>query len=167
MQWSAEDKAGFTEAIPWLPIASDYERVNVAAERDDPNSMLTLYSRLIGLRRGEPALQIGRFEPIECDGDVLAYVRRARSGESGFVIALNLGHAHVDLPLDGPGAIALFHAPRSRRRARGGLAPPARRRGDHRSRFGVARPSMWNRCMRRCSTGASSTPAAASTARPQ
>ena len=107
MQWSADEKAGFTEGEPWLPIAADFDRVNVAAERDDPNSMLTLYSRLIGLRRGEPALQIGRFEAIECDGDVLAYVRRARSGESEFLVALNLGHSHVDLPIHGRGTIAL------------------------------------------------------------
>ena len=107
MQWSADEKAGFTHGEPWLPIASDYERVNVAAERDDPNSMLTLYNRLIGLRRGEPALQVGRFEAIECDGDVLAYLRRARTGESGFLVALNMGHAHVELPFPGKGAIAL------------------------------------------------------------
>jgi alpha-glucosidase len=91
MQWSAADKAGFTTGEPWLPIADDYAKINVEAARDDPGSLLTLYRRLIGLRRRETALEVGRFEPVEADGDVLAYIRRARQGEGDFLIALNLG----------------------------------------------------------------------------
>ena len=97
MQWCDEPHAGFSRAEPWLPVADDYSRVNVEAERDDPRSMLTLYKRLIDLRRGEPALEIGRFEPVESSGDVLAYIRRARSGESSFFVALNLAASPVSL----------------------------------------------------------------------
>ena len=96
MQWSARDNAGFSSGAPWLPLGPDYERVNVEAQRHDPQSMLTLYSRLIALRRGEPALEVGRFEPLPADGDVLAYIRRGRAGESTFLVALNLGsRGHV------------------------------------------------------------------------
>jgi len=91
MQWSAEANAGFTSGSPWLPIAADFATVNVQAQRHDPASMLSLYSQLIALRRGEPALEIGRFEPVEADGDVLAFIRRGRTGESAFLVALNLG----------------------------------------------------------------------------
>jgi glycosidase len=59
------------------------------AECDNPASMLTLYNRLINVRRGESALEVGQFEPMEADGDLLTYVRRDR--ESAFLIALNLG----------------------------------------------------------------------------
>ena len=31
------------------------------------------------------------FEPVEAAGDVLAYIRRGRAGESAFLVALNLG----------------------------------------------------------------------------
>jgi len=89
MQWSAAKNAGFTESEPWLPIAEDYTQVNVEAERDDPASMLTLYNQLIKVRRGESALEVGQFEPMEADGDLLTYVRR--DWESAFLIALNLG----------------------------------------------------------------------------
>ena len=99
MQWSAEEHAGFSTREPWLPLAPDFEQVNVAAQRDDPGSMLSLYSRLIALRRGEPALQVGRFDPLECTGDLLAYVREARKGESSFLVALNLGAQPQCLPL--------------------------------------------------------------------
>ena len=91
MQWSAGPQAGFTTGEPWLPIAEDYGEVNVEAERTDPRSMLALYRRLIGLRRGEPALEVGRFRAVEAEGDVLAYVRTAGSGESSFLVVLNLG----------------------------------------------------------------------------
>jgi alpha-glucosidase len=89
MQWNAAKNAGFTEGEPWLPIAENYEKVNVEAERDDPDSMLTLYNQLIKVRRGESALEVGQFEPMDADGDLLIYVRRDR--ESAFLIALNLG----------------------------------------------------------------------------
>jgi alpha-glucosidase len=89
MQWRAEKNAGFTESEPWLPIAEDYTQVNVEVERDDPASMLTLYKHLIKIRRSEPALEVGDFEPMETDGEQLTYVRRDR--ESAFLIALNLG----------------------------------------------------------------------------
>ena len=89
MQWSAARNAGFTEGEPWLPIAEDYAQVNVEAERDHPDSMLTLYTQLIKVRRGESALEVGQFEPMDADGDLLTYVRRDR--ESAFLIALNLG----------------------------------------------------------------------------
>ncbi|MEX2582751.1 MAG: alpha-amylase family glycosyl hydrolase, partial [Gemmatimonadota bacterium] len=90
MQWSTAPHAGFTTGEPWLPIAEDYEEVNVEVERDDPASMLTLHRRLIDLRRGEPALEVGRYRTISADGDVLAYIRSGREGESSFLVALNL-----------------------------------------------------------------------------
>ena len=91
MQWSAEKNAGFTSGQPWLPIAADYAEINANSQRDDPGSILTLYSDMIRLRRGEPALEVGSFEPVATEGDVLAYLRRADQRESTFLIALNLG----------------------------------------------------------------------------
>jgi alpha-glucosidase len=58
MQWSAEPHAGFTRSAPWLPVADDFTRMNVAAERAEPTSMLALYRSLIDLRRRESALAL-------------------------------------------------------------------------------------------------------------
>jgi alpha-glucosidase len=91
MQWNGDANAGFTQGEPWLPLADDFARTNVQAQRADPRSMLSLYHRLIALRRGEPALEVGRFEAVEAAGDVLAYIRRGRADESAFLVALNLG----------------------------------------------------------------------------
>jgi alpha-glucosidase len=104
MQWSAAPNAGFTTGEPWLPIADDYRDTNVEAQRTDPRSMLSLCRRLTDLRRGEPALEVGRFQGVEAEGDVLAYLRRARSGESDFLVVLNLGpRPHVFHVPDGIG----------------------------------------------------------------
>jgi alpha-glucosidase len=91
MQWTPEPNAGFTAGTPWLPVPDDYRDVSVAVERDDPSSMLSLYRRLIALRCAEPALNMGAYEPVVADGDILAYVRRA--GEQRFLVVLNLAHA--------------------------------------------------------------------------
>lgn len=109
MQWSAAPNAGFTTGDPWLPIADDYAEVNVEARRTDPRSILGLYAQLTTLRRGEPALEVGRFQPVEAEGDVLAYLRLSRGGESDFLVALNLGAQPQSLALaaDVSGTVAL------------------------------------------------------------
>jgi alpha-glucosidase len=93
MQWDSRPNASFSSGPgePWLPLADDYTAVNVAAQWDDPASMLSLHHRLIALRRVEPALSVGSYMPIETSGDVLAYVRAAGDGDRRFLIALNLG----------------------------------------------------------------------------
>jgi alpha-glucosidase len=89
MQWSGADHAGFTEGTPWLPIAEDYNTINVALQRNDAASILALYHRLIALRRAQPALSIGDFSPLPAGNDLIAYVRK--TGDQRFLIVLNLG----------------------------------------------------------------------------
>jgi alpha-glucosidase len=57
--------------------------------------MLTLYRRLIALRRARPALSAGSYEPVDAVGDVLAYARGA--GANQCLVALNLGSAPQNL----------------------------------------------------------------------
>ena len=74
MQWDAA--GSFTTARePWLPFAADHERVNVAAQRDDPSSLLSLYRRLLALRRTEPDLRTGVYRTIAADDTVLRFAR--------------------------------------------------------------------------------------------
>jgi alpha-glucosidase len=97
MQWEAGPSAGFTTGRPWLPVPSDAEWVNVARQRDDPASILTLYRRLLALRRERPALVVGAYEPLDADGDVLAFVRRA--GADRCLVVLNLGPSIQELAM--------------------------------------------------------------------
>jgi alpha-glucosidase len=92
MQWDAGPNAGFAppKARPWLPLADDFEKVNVWSQRDDPTSMLSLTRRLIGLRRAEPALSVGTYEPVDAPDGVIAYTRRDPDGNRRFLVVLNL-----------------------------------------------------------------------------
>jgi alpha-glucosidase len=105
MQWDASANAGFTRGAPWLPVAEDYKRTNVAIQADDPRSMLALYRRLIELRRRRPELAIGDWQALAADGDVLAYTR-SHSG-SRLLVALNLGPTRHRLTLAEPSRLLL------------------------------------------------------------
>lgn len=86
MQWSAAPNAGFTMpgVAPWLPVAPDYQTVNVEAEQGDPRSMLTLHKRLIDLRRSDAALSLGSYQPLDAPEGVFAF---GRGGQ--YMVALN------------------------------------------------------------------------------
>jgi alpha-glucosidase len=89
MQWDAGPNAGFCpEGVePWLPVNPDFPQVNVAAQRDEPRSMLTLTRRLIDLRRKHPALISGHYWSIPTPDGVFAFLRE--QGDELFLVALN------------------------------------------------------------------------------
>jgi alpha-glucosidase len=91
MQWDAGPNAGFSPAAPWLPVADDYQRVNVAVERNDPHSMLSLHRRLIDFRRSTESLSVGSYRRVFSDDAVLVY-ERSTNGERRLV-ALNFSNA--------------------------------------------------------------------------
>jgi len=77
MQWDASPSAGFTTGEPWIPVNPDHVEVNVAAQRDDPDSVLAHYRRLIRLRHEEPAVVEGDFTMLlPHDERVYAFTRR-------------------------------------------------------------------------------------------
>jgi alpha-glucosidase len=90
MQWNADAHAGFCppDAKPWLPVSADYQQVNVAAQDNDKDSMLTLYRRLLALRRENIGLTAGSYQTIQADNGVLTYARQG--GDQQMLVALNL-----------------------------------------------------------------------------
>lgn len=91
MQWNNELHAGFSNGIPWLRVDKGYSRTNVLSETNDPHSMLVFYRKLIQLRQSEPALMMGKYEPVYADHQALAY-KRVYDGADTFLILLNLTH---------------------------------------------------------------------------
>jgi alpha-glucosidase len=78
-QWADAPNAGFSPAgvRPWLPVNPNYAAgVNAADQEKDPESLLNFYRRVLHLRRQNPALVVGDYQPAtEEDPDVLAYLR--------------------------------------------------------------------------------------------
>ncbi len=97
MQWGAGAHAGFSRVVPWLPVAAEAARANVATERDDSGSFLNLYRQLIMLRRTRPALTFGAYRPLPEAGDSLAYLRE--SDTDRVLVALNFSPNPVKLEL--------------------------------------------------------------------
>ncbi len=110
MQWDRSPNAGFCPpgTEPWLPIPADYQEINVAVEREDPHSMLTLTRRLIELRRCTLAFTTGSYRPIEGVPDAcFVYLRQLSSQR--YLIALNFSSNEQTLKLSemGNGRIVL------------------------------------------------------------
>jgi glycosidase len=93
MQWSAEPGGGFTTAgaTPWLPFG-DLEAHNVAAQREDPGSVLHLVRDLIALRRERLDLRDGAYESLPAPDGAWAW----RRGE-GTAVAVNLSRGEVEV----------------------------------------------------------------------
>jgi alpha-glucosidase len=80
MQWEALPNAGFSPpgVETWLPVARNYQEVNVATQQRDPASTLNFYKALLKLRREMPALHRGDFAFVEeLPAGTIAYTRSA------------------------------------------------------------------------------------------
>ena len=101
MQWSAAPNAGFSTAVPWLPLADDFAHENVFNLEADSRSVLHLYKTLIRLRRQLPELVSGNYVPIAAEGDLLLYRRQSDAGS--VVVVLNLGAEPVSIASEAAG----------------------------------------------------------------
>jgi glycosidase len=91
MQWTGS-ASGFTTGTPWEALGPGADTNNVAAQGDDPASLLNLYRRLINLHTANPALAQGSFTPLDAsDRGVAAFIRR--QGDDAVLVLINFGDA--------------------------------------------------------------------------
>jgi alpha-glucosidase len=66
MLWDLSPNAGFCSdsVLPWLPITHDYQNNNVAVQKRDSRSFLSLTRGLLYLRRQQTALQLGDYTTL-------------------------------------------------------------------------------------------------------
>jgi alpha-glucosidase len=101
VQWDGSPGAGFTTGAPWLPIGSEAARVNVAAQRGDPDSILSLYRRLIWYRKGSAALHGGGYRSLpDAPGGCYAYLRS--TSDERLLVVLNFTGQPLEYEVDGP-----------------------------------------------------------------
>jgi maltose alpha-D-glucosyltransferase/alpha-amylase len=130
MQWSSEPHAGFSAATdPFRPVVSDgpfaYERVNVAAQRRDPDSLLNRIERMIRLRKECEEIGWGEAKVLDGGHPSVLVVRFDWRGNV-MVIAHNLAREprDVSIALGGAGESPLVDA-------LSGERVPQRSRGRH------------------------------------
>ncbi len=86
--------AGFSAGKPWLPLDPRAEELAVSRQREDPDSVLNLYRRLIRLRREEPVLQTGDILLLEGTEGLLMYLRSLEHRR--FLVLLNFTSEEVE-----------------------------------------------------------------------
>ena len=95
--WSGEDPPfGFSaggSARPWLDQPEDWAALTVAAQQDDPDSMLSLYRAGLRLRRSAPWGRDTAISWFPSTDAVLAFARGPR-----FACVVNFGPAPIELP---------------------------------------------------------------------
>ena len=105
MQWDSSPNAGFTTGTPWLKVNDNYPEINVAAQENDPDSVLNYYRRLTALRKSPEYRQLftyGKFRPaFESFHRILAYYRE--KDNQRVLVAANFGREKQHLHL--PGAV--------------------------------------------------------------
>jgi alpha-glucosidase len=100
MRWDGSALAGFTSGVPWLPLDQP-AGINVASQRDDPTSMLSLCRELLQLRRAEPALNLGEWRHLGHAGSAIAYLRMdVEPGGRRFLVCLNLAGQPSPIPAE-------------------------------------------------------------------
>jgi len=77
MQWNNSNNAGFSKSKPWLPIHSNFEKINVATQIDDSSSLLFHYQQLLAIRNTYKSLSSGKLtiDHKNSNPNILAYYR--------------------------------------------------------------------------------------------
>jgi alpha-glucosidase len=108
MQWQNAPNGGFSPAniATWLPVNPNYKKgVNVAEQRENPESVLHYLRRLINVRQTQEALRHGEISLLETD-DVLAFWRQ--TGQQRCIVALNMSTQVTMLHLEKQAVRELF-----------------------------------------------------------
>lgn len=65
VQWDSTQNAGFTTGEPWFGVNPNYNEINVELQKNNPNSMLNYYRKLIACRKKYiEQFVYGNFTPI-------------------------------------------------------------------------------------------------------
>jgi alpha-glucosidase len=102
LPWQAQSAmGGFTAGpSPWLPLGEENLARAVDRQEADPASLLSLTTRLLRLRRENPALRHGSFEVLHADAALL--VARRRFGGQSLLVLVNMSNQPVAWPQDVP-----------------------------------------------------------------
>ena len=89
MQWDGARNAGFSAKTPWLPVPSSYATHNVERESKDPDSVLSVYKKVLALRHTNAALLDGTYTALnDNDVNVLSYLRSYKG--KAVLVVLNM-----------------------------------------------------------------------------
>ncbi|KAH7035939.1 glycoside hydrolase family 13 protein [Microdochium trichocladiopsis] len=101
-QWDDGPNAGFSQegARPWMRVHDEYRDINARRQRDDPESVLSFYKRVLRLRKQlRDVLVFGTFRLLAADDKaIFAYVKEGASQRRRAVVVLNFSREEHDCP---------------------------------------------------------------------
>ena len=65
VQWDDSENAGFTTGKPWFYVNENYKQINVAAQEEDPDSLLNFYRKAIHLRKKLSCVRFGDYKEYQ------------------------------------------------------------------------------------------------------
>jgi alpha-glucosidase len=96
MCWDQSECAGFTTGVPWLPLGEHSRTLNVAVEQQDSSSILTLYKKLIALRKSHPTLVSGKLDELQVEKNTLRF---RSSGAEEIEVILNMTGEEISVQI--------------------------------------------------------------------
>lgn len=106
MQWDASPNAGFSTAAPehlYTPVITEgdyaFQKVNVASESMNPDSLLNKIKHLIRVRKANPILAMGKYDFLQKGKKDCLLIHRSLKGQH-LLCALNLTGTAKSVELD-------------------------------------------------------------------
>lgn len=98
MQWDNTENAGFTRGTPWKKVNNNYTEINVAAQNNDPNSILNHFRKMTKVRKENPVLVYGQYELLEREHpNIYAFTRTLE--EEKVLVLLNFSEEKASIML--------------------------------------------------------------------
>ncbi len=95
MQWTNEEYAGFSTNKPWIKLNANYRTLNALAQKENEESTLSFYKKMIALRKSCDILREGSFKKVLYTNDVFIYERSLNA--KTLTIALNFTSKPVNI----------------------------------------------------------------------
>ena len=100
MQWTGAELGGFTTGKPWLAVNPNCSFINVAAEEERADGVLSFYQEMIRLRKSRNALQWGDYRKLSSPKDVYIFEREAEDEKVTVLCNMSRKEKRID-PVDG------------------------------------------------------------------
>lgn len=99
MQWNDSGQAGFTTGTPWLAVQPNYKNINVEESLNSDNSIVSMYKKLIQLRKDNPLVVWGDYQLLLSDHPTVYAYKRSYKGKT-WLVAANVSDKDERLELD-------------------------------------------------------------------
>jgi alpha-glucosidase len=101
VQWSPDEYAGFSKVPPWIRVNDNYLAINCAEQKDNPDSVLAFWKRIIRTRKKYSELLIhGRFDLLDRQNEQsFSFTKTSRADGKQMLAVCNFSDEEVELPI--------------------------------------------------------------------